>query len=526
MRFDLTRQSQPRGWVCLFASILLFPGAAFSQAFARVSEQYQSPYIGILLGLLFVSIGMMVYHWLRRRVAERRSHELEWLSDCLKQSEEALKESEERHRKLVESIPDIVYKIDADGLFRYLNDAIRRLGYVPDELLGKHFSAVLHPDDVEAVSRAAVVARLAGKTTGDKSAPGLFDERRSGARMTRNLEVRLMPKNSKDASFGSVCSYGEIISTGHYDYFTPQDKAFLGTVGIIRDITERKQTEENLKEALRELQATQLKTVQEERLHALGEMAYGIAHDVNNALSPILGFSELLLLRPQDLEDREKVTRYLKLINNAAEDAASVVGRLSQFYRRRHTSDVLQPVDLNDVVTQAVDFTRPRWKEQALSSGVHIHVETELGEIPRVGGDEADLRQVLTNLIFNAVEAMPKGGKITIRTSVESRVAGDEIVPSRVPLDTRHASHVTLSVDDTGAGMTEEVRRRCLEPFFTTRGQRGTGMGLPIIHGIVRRHDGELEIHSAPGEGTRIAIRLPVFRDPSRNGPSTPPPES
>lgn len=261
---------------------------------------------------------------------------------------------------------------------------------------------------------------------------------------------------------------------------------------------ERKQAEASLqdsnrqlKEALDELAAMQKQIVQQERLRALGQMASGVAHDFNNALSPILGFSSILLEEPAQLEDKEKVTKYLQIINTAGKDAANVVSRLREFYRSRDQQETFLPFDLNKLVEQSVNLTQPKWKDQALASGVTVRVERDLQKVPAVAGNESEVREVLTNLIFNAVDAMPKGGTITMRTSAKN-------------------GQVVLEVSDTGTGMTEEVRQRCLEPFFTTKGDRGTGLGLAMVYGIIRRHKGTIDIQSELEKGTTFAIGFPI----------------
>jgi signal transduction histidine kinase len=291
-----------------------------------------------------------------------------------------------------------------------------------------------------------------------------------------------------------------------------------------------------------ELRQAQQQVIQQERLRALGQMASGIAHDFNNALSPILGFSELLLTVPENLDDREKATRYLRTIHTAAQDAANVVSRLREFYRHREKGEFFQPVHLNRLVEQTISLTQPRWKDQAQAEGRTVDIRTDLKPVPFVAGNEAELREVLTNLIFNAVDAMPEGGTITIRTRVtgpprqrftgsfhhpgsqvkdQSRVQGPG---SRVEdsglrtLDSGLAtggdgSWVEVAVSDTGTGMTEEVRQRCLEPFFSTKGERGTGLGLAMVFGTVQRHEGEIDIETEPGRGTTFILRFPVMRE-------------
>ncbi len=268
---------------------------------------------------------------------------------------------------------------------------------------------------------------------------------------------------------------------------------------IARDMSERNRIQEEtiadynrrLEAAVRDLRRAQELVSTQERLRALGQMASGIAHDFNNALSPVLGFAELLLADPRALDDREKTTAYLRSIQTSARDAASVVRRLKAFYRQQEEDEPRVPVDLNAIVRETIALTQPRWKDQALASGARIDLRHEAGEVRPILGAKAELHEALTNLLFNAIDAMPKGGSITLST----RRDGDGVV---------------VSVSDTGSGMTEEVRQRCLEPFFTTKGQAGTGMGLAMVHGIVHRHEGTIDIDSAPGKGTTFRLRFPA----------------
>ena len=245
-----------------------------------------------------------------------------------------------------------------------------------------------------------------------------------------------------------------------------------------------------LESALTELRQTQQQAIQQERLTALGTMAGGIAHDFNNALSIIMGFGEMLLRDAEHGLTRETATPAITTILTAAEDAAKIVRRLRDFYRPDETDEERVPVDLNQLAGQAISLTKPRWQTQAIADGREIAVTADLGEIPMVAGDPAELREVLTNLIFNAVDALPQGGAITLRTRAE-------------------AGTVAVEISDTGTGMSEEVRCRCLEPFFTTKGQRGTGLGLAMVFGIIQRHGGAIDIASEPGKGTTFTLRLP-----------------
>lgn len=244
-----------------------------------------------------------------------------------------------------------------------------------------------------------------------------------------------------------------------------------------------------LEATLQTLRSTQEAVVRQERLSALGMMAGGIAHDFNNALTMVLGYSELLLpYLQQNAPPRER--GYMHNVMMAAQDATHVVARLGAFYRPAG-DEIRVAVNLNDLISQIVSLTAPKWSSERLASGIRIEVVKELAEVASVLANASELREVLTNLIFNAVDAMPKGGRITVAT----RSAGADVM---------------LAVTDTGIGMTDAERERCLEPFFSTKGERGTGLGLAVVYGIVQRHGGTIEIQSVKGEGTTFEIRLPA----------------
>jgi signal transduction histidine kinase/HAMP domain-containing protein/ActR/RegA family two-component response regulator len=254
-----------------------------------------------------------------------------------------------------------------------------------------------------------------------------------------------------------------------------------------------------LETAYNELRQTQQAVMQQDRLRALGQMASGIAHDINNALTPVVGFSQMLLEREGELTSNGK--KQLSYIRTAGEDIAHIVARLREFYRRRDGQEPLLPLDLNKLVEQVVDMTRPRWRDIPQSKGIMVQMQTELaGDLPKVLGTASELREALTNLILNAVDAMPEGGNLTVRAYLGGARGRDK----------RASTHVLLEVSDTGIGMNEETRRRCLEPFFSTKGQRGTGMGLAMVYGVMERHDGRVEVLSELGKGTTIRLYLPL----------------
>jgi nitrogen fixation negative regulator NifL len=388
------------------------------------------------------------------------------------QTERSLRESEELFRSLSASSPLGIFLTDTRGLFTYINPRCRQiLGCSLIESQNNGWTKVIHPDDREAAWQHWLEYVQSAK--GEYS----YEYRiQNPDGTTRFAHVRAAPLRS-------------------------EERASMGFVGSIEDITQHRRSEDELREskqslerALQELRAAHDQVVQQERLRALGTMASGIAHDFNNALAAILGFTELLCNRPENLADTKKTLRYLQMINTAAQDAGIVVNRLREFYRQRDEGEVFAPVDLNKLIEQAVSLTQPKWKNQAEAKGVTIRVVTEFERIRPVAGSEAGLREALTNLIFNAVDAMPQGGTITVRTRSAN-------------------SRVIMEVADTGMGMTEEVRQRCLEPFFTTKGDRGTGLGLSMVYGILQRHRGSVEIETAPGKGTTFRLSLPAAQE-------------
>jgi signal transduction histidine kinase/ActR/RegA family two-component response regulator/uncharacterized membrane protein affecting hemolysin expression len=253
----------------------------------------------------------------------------------------------------------------------------------------------------------------------------------------------------------------------------------------------------DLQVAYEEVRQSQQVVMQQERLKALGQIASGVAHDINNAISPISLYAEALLEREPNLTDRGR--RYLVTIQRAIEDVAGTVSRMREFYRQREPQLVLARIALNELVKQAVDLTRARWSDMPQERGIVVRLSLELApDLPDIMGAEGEIRDALTNLIFNAVDAMPEGGTLTIRTNKVTQAAatsGDAAMPT-----------VHLEVSDTGIGMDEETRKRCLEPFYTTKGERGTGLGLSMVFGMVQRHSAELEIDSTVGAGTTVRL--------------------
>jgi signal transduction histidine kinase/CheY-like chemotaxis protein len=278
--------------------------------------------------------------------------------------------------------------------------------------------------------------------------------------------------------------------------FSPTDLQFLNTlmahigysVDNARLLQEARQSAQNLQGVVDDLKATQAAVVRAETLRAIGQLSAGVAHHLNNLFTVILGRIDLLLRRVRDADTR----RALEIVRRTALDGAEVVRRVQRFGHVEPVSLAVS-VDLNGLAQEIVELTRPRWYDEAQLRGVRIDVVVEPGAVPAAAGEPAPLREVLMNLLLNAVDAMPQGGKITIRTWTA-------------------ADRVYCAVSDTGVGMSAAVRRQALEPFFTTKGPRSMGLGLSVAYGTIQRYEGDLTIDSAEGRGTTITIALPAVK--------------
>jgi len=257
---------------------------------------------------------------------------------------------------------------------------------------------------------------------------------------------------------------------------------------------------EALQKAYDDLRQSQQAILQQERLRALGQMASGIAHDINNAISPVTLYTDFLLEVEPGLSPRARDC--LTTIQRAMGDVSQTVSRMREFYRLREPQAAATAVDLNTIVPQVIDLTRARWSNMLQASGIVVELRTEFTPgLPAVLGFESEIREALTNLIFNAIDAMPVGGVLTLRTATR-RDRTDRIA--------ERPRQVVVEVTDTGQGMDEDTRRRCMEPFFTTKGERGTGLGLAMVYGTLQRHNAEVEIDSQPGRGTTFRLLFPV----------------
>jgi PAS domain S-box-containing protein len=256
------------------------------------------------------------------------------------------------------------------------------------------------------------------------------------------------------------------------------------------DVTEEKRAEDQARVANAQLSQVKHAVVQQERLRALGQMAGGIAHDINNAISPAAMYVEALLEQDKTLHPKSR--ERLSIVQQAIAAVVQTVTRLREFCRPRETQAAREVVNVNELVEQSVALTRARWQTMSMSKGITIQTQLELEKgLPSLTGSASEIRDAIVNLIFNAVDAMPRGGTITLQTRA---------LPNGTIIEVR----------DTGTGMDEQTRRRCLEPFFSTKGEHGNGLGLAMVYGMLKRHDGEIEIISEPGHGTTMRMLFPT----------------
>jgi PAS domain S-box-containing protein len=355
---------------------------------------------------------------------------------------EEIRQSEEKYRTVVEGAHDGICVIGMDNRYRYINKRMEEIHGCPlDEMIGRDFR-----DFLTGESKQFMEDRYVRWKRGEKlpSSYELNIFRKDGE--IRNLEVNT--RAVKDPN-------------GEVNY-----------IALVKDITEHKRMEEQL--------------LQTEKLRALGEMASGVAHDFNNALAAILGNTQLLLYNTQDEETRET----LKTIEKVTKDSAQTVKRLQEFTRKRVRQELFR-LDMNSIIRDAIEITKPKWKDEAQEKGIRIEIASYLEDVPEVAGNASEMREVITNIIFNAIEAMPKGGKIEIRTFQK-----DE--------------SVCIRIADNGIGMDERTRKKIFEPFFTTKPFSNTGLGLSVSYGIIKRFGGEIEVESRVGIGTAFTIILPL----------------
>ena len=372
-----------------------------------------------------------------------------------RKAETNLRESQQQFRLLVQGVTDYaIYLLSPEGYVSSWNPGAQRIkGYAPEEIIGQHFSRFYTEEDRQ--------AGLPQQTIAIATSEGRFE--REGWRLRKD---------------GTKFFANVVVDAIHNP-----DGSLLGFAKITRDITERTKAERALEEAREAL-------LQSQKMEAIGHLTGGIAHDFNNLLMAIQGSLELLRRRLPS--DDPRVTQLIDNAFQGAQRGAALTQRMLAFARRQELK--LVPLDVHDVVQRMANLLQS-------SLGPSIRVETHFPlELPRINADANQLELALLNLAINGRDAMPKGGTVTIsatkRTDVPGLKAGD---------------YLCVSVTDTGTGMDEETLKRAMEPFFTTKGVgKGTGLGLPMVHGMAEQSGGTLLLKSRPGRGTSAEICLPV----------------
>lgn len=412
-------------------------------------------------------------------MVEDRTAELSDLNVQLENNLQELKTSEERFRSLVLTIPDIIYRIDPDGNFIFLNEAIRNLGYELEELIGKHFSEIIYPPDVEEVSRSKVLPKYEGKITGDGRAPKLFDERRTGKRKTTGLEIRLVAKGGKRIRPGFMEPMGkelvvvEVNSSGMYEINPDtRNKMFIGTVGVIRDITDRKRTENALQKA-------QQQVMRQEKLAILGQLAGGVAHELRNPLGSIRNtayFLNMALKRPEP-----EVKDILNVLEEEVATSERIISSLLDFARPK--APARHKVNINSIILDAMS---------RVVVPENVEVESYLDKsLPFILADPDQLAQVFGNITLNAFQAMPGGGRLIVKSEASS------------------PKEVSVSFTDTGTGISDEIIDKLFEPLFTTKA-KGIGLGLAVSKLLVAELGGTIEVKSKARKGSKFIVKVPI----------------
>jgi len=369
------------------------------------------------------------------------------------ETESKLKESEERYHDLIEFAHVGIIAVENDKIIQVNKRAEEIYGYSKEELNGQS-PDILIPEKFRKMHR-EILSKI---VKSEKAKKMIFEE---GMRKDGTL-------------FPLEISFS----------FSQPKKNTL--IMVMRDITERKEMEKKL--------------IQSEKLKSLGELAGGVAHDFNNVLAAILGRVQLLEMRlssPLEIKEKGKsmldLKKGLEVIEKAALDGSETVRRIQEFSRRRTDEKSFTQVEINELINGALDFTRARWKDEAESKGIKFIVKKDLSPLPPTAGSGAELKEVFINIINNALDAMPHGGRITIRTFKEN-------------------DHICVIVKDTGIGITKAIQGMIFDPFFTTKGPQSTGLGLSVSYGIINRHRGAITVNSAEGEGTTFTTKLPILK--------------
>jgi PAS domain S-box-containing protein len=391
---------------------------------------------------------------------ERLVRKLEDKMIELERINKGLKESEEKYRDLIENANDAVLVFDVDGNITFANPKFTEMtGYSLSEAKGMHFSRLIHPGDLEMCSE-------------------YFRKRQAGEKVPRNYEFRI------------VTNSGEILQVDNNVSTIRKEGRIVGILKIMRDVSERKRVED-------EKRRIEAQLLQSQKMEAIGTLAGGVAHDFNNMLTTIQGYTELAMTT---LDEADPVYQNLKQVHHAAIRAADLTRQLLLFSRKQPME--LVPLNINRTIDNLLKMLK-----RLIGEDIAIHTDLETG-IWTIRADGGKIEQVLMNLAVNARDAMPDGGKITFKT--ENVWIGSDYC-SDYPF-ARPGKFVCLTVQDTGIGMDEEMCKHIFEPFFTTKeATGGTGLGLAVVYGIIKQHEGWINVYSSPGQGSTFKIYIPAI---------------
>ena len=382
-----------------------------------------------------------------------------------------LLESEKKYRTLFDTSGEALFVLDLEGKFHLVNRPVEQItGYTREELLGKHFKMLVSLQDLDFIS-------------------GIFD---SGYENFSKMsaEIKIIDKTGETHIIELLKGASTVKTSG----------IITGYLITARDLTEKIKTEEKL--------------LQTAKLQSLGEMASGIAHDFNNILMVILGHTELLIHKATD----DSLLKKLKIIERAALDGSETVRKIGDFTRSAPKETELEPVDLHQIIHSALEFTSSRWKDVYQKEGDPFELKLNLKEIPTLLGNETELREAFVNIILNSLDAMPNGGAIEIETQFLDKLPAYHNEHKIDPI-----GFVRIKITDTGIGMDEQTRKKIFDPFFSTKGIKGLGLGLSIAYGIIKRHLGDMKVDSRKGVGTTFIIYLPLQKSLSRSDAPKPP---
>ncbi|MDP8253957.1 MAG: PAS domain-containing sensor histidine kinase [Candidatus Kaelpia aquatica] len=416
---------------------------------------------------------------LKRQIDEFKRLQGEW------------EKSEKDYKKRTQSIYDVIYEIDSGGIFTFISDSIERYGYKPDDLVGKHFKSLIHPQDIKKVSREVVLPHYLGTVTGDEKSPKLFDERRSGDRMTKYLEVGIVSNEAKGSQIRIIV---ELHAAGKWDTDDKGKNKFVGSIGIIRDITERKKAEEELKSTYSRIEHL-YKDLEEEnkRLDELSELKSGFvanaSHEIRTPLAVIKESVGLFIdYMSKDLAQEQK--NILSMTKTNIDKLANMVNSLLDASKIEAGKLELDKEEINikEVIANVVN------EMKCLTDKKDIIVSEDLPqEDVSIFCDKDKIGRVLTNLISNALKFTDSGGNI----KVECHKSSEEI---------------RVAVLDTGCGIAEDDIPKLFDKysqFGKKKEIKGTGLGLSIAKGIIEMHDGEILVESKLGEGSKFCFTLP-----------------